>query len=220
MRACKLSSSSRRIRGRRLPLAASFDGKWIRSAASQPSRPQARPATCSNLRPRPNLLTTTSPSPWATNRANAPASTRPSLTHHVVASLTAALVLLPRATVRAPLVVAARSLRASRLLDQRGTRQLRRLKLQHVSMPSSARRRLRSMSTSRQFVQYGLESSQKLSATAILTLRRPTLPALFRALQSPPPLRPIVVLSMSRSTSKTVTTSRTSRSMTCVIATP
>lgn len=103
-----------------------------------------------------SLTTTTHHHPtWATNRANALALTRPSLTHRAVASLTAARALLRNATVRAPLVVAAPSLRASSLLDQRGTRQLRRPKLQHVSMPSSARRRPRSMSTSRPFVQYG-----------------------------------------------------------------
>ena len=65
------------------------------------------------------------------------------------------------------------------------------------------------------------DRSKKLPQTAMLTLPpRPTLPASCRALQSPPPLRPIVVLSMLRSTSKTVTTSKTSRSTTCVIATP
>lgn len=158
---------------------------------------------------------------WATNRANAPASTRPNLTHRAVANLTAARALLPSATVRAPLVVAAPSQRASSLLDQRGTRQLLRPKLQHVSMLSSARRRLRSMSTSRPFVQYGRDTSKKLSQTAKLTFpSRPILLVSYRALQSPPPLRPIVVLSMLRSTSKTVTTSKTSRSTTCVIATP
>ena len=48
---------------------------------------------------------------------------------------------------------------------------------------------------------------------------RPTLPALFPAVPSPP-LPAIVVPSMSRSTSKMVITLRTSKSMTCVTATP
>ena len=48
---------------------------------------------------------------------------------------------------------------------------------------------------------------------------RPTLPALFPAVPSHP-LPAIVVPSMSRSTSKMVITLRTSKSMTCVIATP
>ncbi|WP_273699890.1 hypothetical protein, partial [Paracoccus sphaerophysae] len=47
---------------------------------------------------------------------------------------------------------------------------------------------------------------------------RPTLPALFPAVPSPP-LPAIVVPSMSRSTSKMVITLRTSKSMTCVTAT-
>lgn len=52
------------------------------------------------------------------------------------------------------------------------------------------------MSTSRQFVQYARDTSKKLSQTTTLTfLPRPTLPVSYWALQSLPPLRPIVVLS-------------------------
>lgn len=49
---------------------------------------------------------------------------------------------------------------------------------------------------------------------------RPNRPVSPQAPPNPPPLRPTVAPSMSRSTSKTVTISRTSRSMTCVTATP
>lgn len=94
------------------------------------------------------------PPRWATNRANARASIRPSLTRRAAASSTAAHALRPTAIVKPTFVVAVPSRRASRELDQRGTRQPWRPRRQLASTRRSTARSPRRMSTSRLFVQY------------------------------------------------------------------